>query len=386
MSMRFEFSTASRILFGPDTIKDAVPIMAEMGTSALLVTGKSADRIKLFRADLIRNGIRVMDFAVCGEPTIEMISEGADLARKNRCDIVIAIGGGSVIDGGKAIAAMITNPGNLPDYLEVIGAGKPLKEKPVPCVAVPTTAGTGAEVTRNAVIKSTQHSVKVSLRSPMMLPGLVVADPFLTRSVPPSITASTGLDALTQLIEPIVSRNANPMIDALCREGIGHIAVALPKAYTNGDDLNAREEMLLSSLLSGIALANAGLGAVHGLAGALGGMFPIPHGVICGCLLSFVMEANVNAIQKRMSDSPVLKRFDEIARILTGDSLAGAEDGVCWIQKLCKNLEVPGLSQFGLEESYFGSIIEKAKRASSMKGNPVELTDEELQDCLRKAL
>ena len=384
--MRFEFATASRILFGPDTIKDAVPIIAEMGASALLLTGKSADRVKSFRADLIRNGIRVIDFAVCSEPTIEMVTEGAELARKNQCDIVIGIGGGSVIDGGKAIAAMITNPGNLLDYLEVIGKGAPLTKSPAPCVAVPTTAGTGAEVTWNAVIKSTRHSVKVSLRSPMMLPDLVVADPLLTRSMSPSITASTGLDALTQLIEPAVSRKANPVTDALCREGIGRVAVSLPRVYSNGDDLDAREEMLLSSLLSGITLANAGLGAVHGLAGALGGMFPIPHGVICGRLLPFVMEANVNAIQKRMSDSPVLHRFDEIARIITGNPSANAKDGVKWIQELCSNLNIPPLSRFGLEESHFVSVIEKAKQASSIKGNPIDLTDEELLDCLKRAL
>jgi alcohol dehydrogenase class IV len=251
---------------------------------------------------------------------------------------------------------------------------------------VPTTAGTGAEVTRNAVIKSSGHSVKVSLRSSMMLADLVVADPVLTRSLPPSITVSTGLDALTQLIEPLVSRKANPVTDGLCREGIGRIAVSLPKVYVNGDDLDAREEMLLSSLLSGIALANAGLGAVHGLAGALGGMFPIPHGVICGRLLPFIIETNVNAIQKRMFDSSILKRFDEIARIVTGNPSAHAEDGVKWIQELCSSLHVPPLSRFGLEESHFSPVIEKAKRASSMRGNPIDLTDEELQDCLRRAL
>ncbi len=384
--MRFEFATSSRILFGPDTIGEAVPIIAGMGTSAFFITGKTADRVQSFRADLIQKGIRIIDFVIYEEPTIELVSEGANLARKNRCNMVIAAGGGSVIDGGKAIAAMITNPGNLPDYLEVIGGGKPLVEKPVPCVAVPTTAGTGAEVTRNSVIKSAQHSVKVSLRSPMMLPDLVVADPVVTLSVPASITASTGLDALTQLIEPLVSKKANPVTDALCREGIGRIAVALPKVYANGDNLDAREEMLLSSLFSGIALANAGLGAVHGLAGALGGMFLIPHGVICGRLLPFVMETNVNVIRKRMPDSPVLKRFDEIARILTADPSASADDAVKWIQELCSNLNVPPLSRFGFEESHFGPVIEKAKRASSMKGNPIDLMDEELQDCLRKAL
>jgi len=384
--VRFEFATSSRILFGPDTIGEAVPIIAGMGTSAFFITGKTADRVQSFRADLIQKGIRIIDFVIYEEPTIELVSEGANLARKNRCNMVIAAGGGSVIDGGKAIAAMITNPGNLPDYLEVIGAGNPLKEEPVPCVAVPTTAGTGAEVTRNSVIKSAQHSVKVSLRSPMMLPDLVVADPVVTLSVPASITASTGLDALTQLIEPLVSKKANPVTDALCREGIGRIAVALPKVYANGDNLDAREEMLLSSLFSGIALANAGLGAVHGLAGALGGMFLIPHGVICGRLLPFVMETNVNVIRKRMPDSPVLKRFDEIARILTADPSASADDAVKWIQELCSNLNVPPLSRFGFEESHFGPVIEKAKRASSMKGNPIDLMDEELQDCLRKAL
>jgi alcohol dehydrogenase class IV len=367
MSMRFEFATASRILFGSDTIKDAIPVIAEMGQTVLLITGKNSDRAKPFRENLIRKGIRVIDFTVCAEPTVEVVNEGTGLARKNRCDVVIGIGGGSVIDASKAISVMMTNPGNLSDYLEVIGEGESLRHASAPCVAVPTTAGTGSEVTRNAVIQSTRYRVKVSLRSPMLFPRLVVVDPVLTCSMPGLVTAGTGMDALTQLIEPFVSRKANPMTDALCREG-------------------AREDMALSSLLSGIALTNAGLGAVHGLAGVLGGMFPIPHGILCGRLLSFVMEANFQAIQERMSGSPVLERFAEIARILTGNPSAKAGDGVEWIRKLCVDLNIPGLSSFGLEEGHFNPVIEKARQASSMRGNPIDLTDREFLDCLEKAL
>jgi len=267
----------------------------------------------------------------------------------------------------------------------VIGQGQPLTKASAPCIAIPTTAGTGAEVTRNSVLASTEHRVKVSLRSPTMLPDLAVIDPELTYSMPPSLTASTGLDALTQNLEPFVSRQSNPLTDALCREGLKRVARSLRRAFENGKDTAAREDMAIASLFGGLALANAKLGAVHGFAGTMGAMFPIPHGVICACLLPHVMETNVKALQ--LQDSlTFLSRYDDVARLLTGKPDAGAKDGIQWIHDLCNALDITSLFEFGITEAHFSVMIAGAKRASSMKGNPVELTDEELIEILRNAV
>jgi len=218
-----------------------------------------------------------------------------------------------------------------------------------------------------------------------MLPSLAVVDPELTYSVPPAITASTGLDALTQVLEPYVCNQPNPMIDALCREGLGRAARSLRRAYEDGNDADAREDMALVSLFGGLALANAKLGAVHGFAAPLGGMFSAPHGVTCARLLPYVMEANVRALQTRMPDSPALARYDQVAQILTGKATARAADGVLWTQNLCEALNVPPLSGFGLAEEDLPSVVDKARKASSMQGNPIKLSDEELTEILRKA-
>jgi alcohol dehydrogenase class IV len=280
---------------------------------------------------------------------------------------------------------MLTNGGELEDYLEVVGAGKQLLHTSVPHLAIPTTAGTGAEVTRNAVLSVPEFRVKVSMRSPLLLPRLAVVDPEMTYSIPPSVTASTGLDTLTQLIEPYVSNKANPLTDGLCREGLKRVARSLRQAYEDGSNKAARENMSVASLFSGLALANAKLGAVHGFAGPLGGMISAPHGAICAKLLPHVMEANVKALQQRAADSPALARYDEIAQLLTGLPTARAVDGVRWIQDLCAVLSVPSLSEFGLKEQDFSNVVTKAQKSSSMKGNPIKLTDDELIDILRAA-
>ena len=325
-------------------------------------------------------------FTVSGEPTLDTVLAGVQKAREEACQVVVGFGGGSVIDAGKAIAALLTNRGNLLDYLEVIGRGQPLTQAPVPYVAVPTTAGTGAEVTRNAVLTSPDHRVKVSLRSPMMLPRLAVVDSELTHSLPAHLTASTGLDALTQLIEAFVCNSPNPITDALCREGMRRASGALRRVYLDGSDTRAREDMALASLLGGMVLANARLGAVHGLAGPLGGMFPTPHGMLCARLLPLVMDGNVQSLKARAPASPVLERFVETARILTGNSAATAADGLDWLKALCTDLAVPPLSRFGLCESDIPQVAAQAQKASSMKGNPIELTERELSGILRQAL
>ena len=248
---------------------------------ALVVTGRTVARARPLMDALAENGVSVVTFAVPGEPTTDMVCQGSQHALGAGCNLVIGLGGGSVLDAGKAISVLMTNGCDPYEYLEVIGQGKSLTEPPVPYIAIPTTAGTGAEVTRNAVLFAPEHHIKVSLRSPMMLPRLAVVDPELTYALPPEVTASTGLDALTQVLEPYVSRSANPITDTFCREGLRRTARSLRRAYLHGDDVEAREDMALASLLGGLALANAKLGAVHGFAGLIGGMLQAPHGGIC---------------------------------------------------------------------------------------------------------
>jgi alcohol dehydrogenase class IV len=335
---------------------------------------------------LKKEGLAVSLFHVSGEPTVETVLSGLEQARTEHCDLVIGMGGGSVIDTGKAIAGLMPNAGQIYDYLEVVGKGKPLTHLSAPYIAIPTTAGTGSEVTRNAVITVTDQRVKVSLRSPLMLPRVAIVDPELTYNLPPEITASTGLDALTQLIEPFLSNAANPMTDAICREGMRLTARSLRRACENGDDPLARQDMALASLFGGMALANAKLGAVHGFAGPIGGMFPAPHGAVCARLLPVVVEMNLQAIRDRTAQRPDFERFTEMSRLLTGDPDSRAEDGIRWLHELCAALKVPPLATYGVTKSDFPEIIAQAKKASSMKGNPAELTDDELNRIMEMAL
>ena len=384
MAMRFEFSTATRIIFGAGTSGEVASLAAEMGSSAFVVTGHTNERARPLLEQLNKKGIKCETFNVQGEPTASIAKAATEQARQARSDLVISIGGGSVLDTGKVIALMLTNRGELEDYLEAVGLGKPLTCSSAPNIAIPTTAGTGAEVTRNAVLGVPEHGVKVSIRSSLMLPRLAVVDPVLTYSMPPSITASTGLDAMTQLMEAYVSNKANLLTDGICREGIRRAGRSLREAYEDGCNQSAREDMAIASLFSGLALANAGLGAVHGFAGPIGGMVSAPHGVICARLLPYVMKANVHALQTRATDSLGLARYDEIAQLLTRSAAAQASDGVTWVQKLCETLRVPSLAEFGLKEQDFPTVVAKSKRSSSMKGNPITLTDDELLQILQK--
>lgn len=383
--MQFEFSTVNRIVFGPGTLKQAGPAAAQLGRRALVTTNQRLIAQPLLDI-LAEHKVDSVVFLVPGEPTTDLVQQGVRQARQEGCDLVIGCGGGSALDTAKAVAAMLTNEGDLFDYLEIIGRAQPLTRPAAPSIAIPTTAGTGAEVTRNSVLISPEHRVKVSLRSPYMLPRLAIVDPELTYSVPPEVTASTGLDALTQVLEPYVSSRANPMMDGLCREGLQRAARSLRRAYENGRDATAREDMALVSLFGGLALANAGLGAVHGFAAPLGGRFHAPHGAICARLLPPVMAINVRALSQRMPDSQALRRYDEIARLLTGDARATANDGIRWVEELCRALRVPPLSAYGMTPADVPDVVERAAAASSMKGNPIPLTREELTEILSAAL
>jgi alcohol dehydrogenase class IV len=384
--MPFEFATAARIVFGEDAAGEVAPAAAAMGRRALLVTGERADRAAAFVRALDAAGLTVAPFRVSGEPSIGTIATGTLYARGEGCDVVVAVGGGSAIDAGKALAAMLTNPGEPLDYLEVVGRGQPLRQPSAPFIAVPTTAGTGSEVTRNAVLAAPERGVKASLRSPYLLPRLAVVDPELTLDLPPALTASTGLDALTQLIEPYVSVRANPMTDLYTVEGQRTAAEALPRAWANGGDREARHGMCWASLLGGLSLANAGLGAVHGFAAPVGGMFPAPHGAVCAALLAPAIAINVEALRRRAPESRALGRYDEVARLLTGKPHATAADGIEWIAALCRRFEIPALGAHGVTAAHIPLLASRAAEASSMKGNPIQLTREELEEIIRRAI
>ena len=384
--MGFEFTSAGRIIFGPGAVRELPDIAAAFGRRVLIVTGRDRLRCAGLIAMLEGKGLVCTLFQVAGEPSIELVREGAALMRSASAEFVISIGGGSAIDAGKAIAAVAANPGDVLDYIEVIGRALPFEKAPLPFLAVPTTAGTGSEVTRNAVLGSKQHGVKASLRSAAMLARVAIVDPDLTVGLPAAATASTGLDALTQLIEPFVSVRANPLVDALCREGLPKIARALPQVWENGGNGEARAAMSYSSLLSGLALANAGLGVVHGFAAAIGGMFDAPHGNICAAILPHGIAANLRALRARAPESPALARYHEAARLTTGESSASADDLVSWVVNLTQHLRIPGLSAWGVGERDVAPIVARTARASSMKANPLPLTESEMADTVRSAL
>jgi alcohol dehydrogenase class IV len=382
---RFELTTASRIVFGAATLPEAGPAARAIGQRALVVVGSVTASKERLLGILEEHGVSSIVVPVAAEPTTETVSAAKSLALEAAVDLVVGLGGGSALDTAKAVAALTPNPGDVVDYLEVIGRGQALGAAPLPVIAIPTTAGTGSEVTRNAVLGSLEHRVKVSLRSPLMLPRLALVDPDLTLGLPRGITATTGLDALTQLVEPFVCRTPNPLTDGFCREGMSRVVRSLRKACESADDRDAREDMSLAALLGGLALANARLGAVHGIAGPFGGLYSAPHGATCAALLPHVMEANLRALRARQPGHPALERYADVARLLTGRATATADDGVAWVFELCADLGVPGLRAYGLEPEGFTDLAVRSARASSMQGNPVELTQHEIVEVLRRA-
>ncbi len=385
--LAFEFATATRIVFGAGKLAEVPAAVRGLGgTRALVVTGQRPGRAAPLLAALAEAKIGAVTFAVAGEPTVEIAREGTSRAAAERCDVVVALGGGSALDAGTAIAALLANGGDPLDYLEVIGQGKALSKPAVPFVAIPTTAGTGSEVTRNAVLASREAGVKASLRSPHMLPRLAVIDPDLLAGAPPEVLASSGLDALSQLIEPFLSSRSNPITDGLAREGIRRSARSLRRAVLEGPDAPARDDLAVASLLGGLCLANAGLGAVHGFAAPVGGTFDAPHGAVCAALLPAVLEVNLRALRARAPDHPALPRLDELAALVTGRAGAGAEEGIAWVRELCRDLAIPGLRRYGVSEADLPALVVKARAASSMKANPLPLTDEELTDIAAASL
>lgn len=324
-----------------------------------------------------------------GEPDLDTLRNHVSRARQAGVTSVIGIGGGSVIDTAKAIAGLVPQPEDqdIGDFFEIIGRGISLPFRALPVMAIPTTAGTGAEATRNAVIGSSTHQVKVSLRHASMVPSRVILDPELTLSMPQHLTASTGLDAITQLIEALTTRRRNPFTDGICREGLALAARSFPVVLDQPRNLSARSDMLIAGYFSGLALANSGLGAVHGFAAPLGGIYKVPHGEVCAALLPAVLSCNWSQLDSlAASESQDLKtRYTFISRIFTGRDDASMEHLVGWLQSINRQSGIRPLIQMGINQDQWPSIIEKAMAASSMRGNPVGLARDSLHRILENA-
>ncbi len=383
--MDFTFHTVNEIVFGRGRLQELPRLAASFGQKVLIcLRGEHfihSGALQKLEADFTAAHLEINLFKLPdGEPTIEDVRIGVTTIHQTEAEVVVAIGGGSCIDTAKAMAALATNPGEVSEYLEGIGQGI-IRQPPLPFIAVPTTAGTGAEATKNAVIIEPKLRAKKSMRSPLLLPKIALLDAELTLSLPPRITAETGMDALTQLIESYVSAKAQPIPQALALKGIRLAGNYLHRAYVDGNDIDAREGMMLASLLSGMALANSGLGAAHGIAAALGALADVPHGRACAMLLPHVMRANRDVC---------VQRFAEIYYALSGEALRNdqlaADKAIAFIDQLVAELAIPRkLPSQSISKQLLAELV-KASRGSSMKGNPRELADGEIEGILAELL
>lgn len=378
--MNFTFSAPQRIVFGVGVAAQLPKLAAELGAKPFVVTGANPARVAEALGDLAS----APSGQISGEPDIERIRALTEQVRASGADVVVAIGGGSVIDAAKAVAMLVGNDSDVLDHLEIVGKGLPITKASLPVIAIPTTAGTGSEVTANAVVLSPADGLKASLRAASMIPRIALVDPQLTVSAPASVTAHAGLDAITQCLEPFVSHLSTPITDALALDGLRR-ADALRRALSSPTDLDARSDMSLVSLYGGLCLANAKLGAVHGFAGPLGGMIDAAHGALCGALLAPVIAANLSALVERDPDNPALDRYRQAAVAVTGRPDAVADDLLAWVREIVAEAGVPGLGALGLSSDRFDEAAEKAAAASSMKGNPITLTHSELLAVLAAA-
>ncbi|MDF2152389.1 iron-containing alcohol dehydrogenase [Vibrio sp. CAU 1672] len=378
----FQFMTATRIIFGEGALRSSLSVINQYGYSVLLVTGQDIQRAAPIINYLKAQNMRYQHVSISGEPYITMVEETAIIGRKFQPDMVIAIGGGSVIDMGKALAAIIPNQGNVYDYVEVVGRNVPLKTKPIHFIAIPTTASTGSEVTRNAVLKSGQDQVKVSLRSPDMLADVAIVDPTLTYGMDQYTSGRGAMDAFTHLMEAYVCGDPNPLTDMVCEEGLRRLSASVI-AGCKQDNHKARVDLSFAALLGGMAITNAKLGAAHGLASALGGKLEAPHSVITARLAPHVMQENINAA-KRAGRNDVLSRYRKLAQLVTGRTNANEQDGVLWVKMTLDKLELPQLGKFGVCRTPFEKVADDALKSVAIKGNPLPLTQERLIHILRQ--
>ncbi len=384
--VRFDLAVPGDIRFGAGRVSEVPGVLADLGASrVMVVTGRTTSRADGIRSALKDADISSVVFGVLTEPSVERVRAGLDLLLETSCDAVLGFGGGSALDVAKALAVLATSGTDLMDHLEIIGAGRSLERPGLPCVAVPTTAGTGSEVTRNAVLSG--GGVKASLRSPLLLPRVALVDPDLLVGVPRPTIAASGMDALSQLIEPLLSQRAHPFTDALARDGIRRSARSVRRAYEEGmEDSGVREDLAIASLFSGICLANSGLGVVHGLAAALAARLSAPHGAVCAATLAAAVDVNLRALRERAPEHRTLPRITEVATLLTGQSDATAEDAIAWLQELTGALSVPGLASYGLSRDQIDAVVAAAQNASSMRGNPIELSDPEVSEIVTRSL
>ena len=365
------FSTAGRVVLGAGVSEQVADLVAGLGRRVLVVAGRSADVAGLPAVAVHRHR---------GEPDVDAVRAAVAIARDVRPDVVVGWGGGSVLDLAKCVAVLAPGGTDVLDHLEVVGRGLPLPDAALPVVAVPTTAGTGAEVTANAPVRVPDRGVKASLRGRAMLPAVAVVDPLLTLGCPPDLTAASGADALTQCLEAYTTPQATPLTDPLARDGLVRAGRSLRRVVEHGDDVGARTDLSVAALQSGMALANARLGAVHGLAAALGGRLGAPHGQVCAAVLAATTAANVAALRRTDPHGPGLARYDDAVVALTGLPGARADDAVAWLADLVAALAVPGLGTLGLARDDVPDVVADALAASSTRGNPVTLTPAELTD------
>ena len=389
----FNFTRTPNIIFGPGAFDIAPKLLREAGRNALIVTGaksyKESGRWEKLTESLNSNSIRWYHLTVKGEPTPELVDAAAAEFRAKNINVVLAWGGGSAIDAGKAVSAMIPQKGATLDYLETVGTGAKHNGVKVPFIAVPTTSGTGSEATKNSVLRRVgPDGFKNSLRHDNLVPDTAIIDPELMVSCPPDVTAACGMDAFTQLLESYVSTGATPMTDALALSGLECVRDNLARACTDGArDVGVRGGMAYAALMSGITLANAGLGLVHGLAGPIGGFHDIPHGVVCGAIMGAVFSATIDKLlENHGSDALAIRKFARAGSLLMCagaiDTVTGCRMLVERIGEWTETLKIPRLGAFGIKES----DLDRIAAAASNKNNPVRLSPAEIRDVLLKRL
>jgi len=392
--MDFFFASTPHIHFGAGRRSELKGLIAGFGKRMLLVTGASSFDSSQRCAGLLQEleqQFKVARIRVSGEPSPSLVDDVVKEFHPFKPDCVVAIGGGSAIDAAKAIAGLLAGGESVFEYLEGVGKGKAYSGASVPFIAVPTTAGTGGETSKNAVLSEIgDKGFKKSFRHESLVAKHIILDPELTLDCPRDVTAACGMDAFTQLLESYVSSNANAMTDALAWSGLEKIRDSLVTVVEDGENLSARSDMLYASSISGITLANAGLGFVHGLASPLGAYFPIPHGVVCGTLLFEATRINYRALKERSPESPALKKYADVGRMFVcqdrgQDSLdddAAREALLGIIQAWSGRLKMPPLSHFGVGEGDVDRIV-TGSRGNSMQTNPVKLTDDEIAEAVR---